>query len=290
VSSTIVVLAGSDAGDAAAVGGVSKALLRVGGVTSLERVLAAIEQSSAFERIVVVGPEELEGALAGTEFTKPVILVRQGESLIDNIRRAFSRAGVDRLFFVTADVPLITPAELDRFAELAESSAADAAIALARPSMSVAYGALVARYRRSMIIAQGGPYMLANLFALRGTVLEFAEIVQLARNVRQQSSVANMTRAFGALASLGLGASTTLVTWLRLVLARALWLLRGEDAEPPGVAPTVDQMERAVVALTRRQLSVRFVDIGAEGACFDVDDTEQYELINRAVASVHGRE
>ena len=289
MSTTIAVLAGADPGDRSAVGGVSKALLRVGGVTSLERVLAAIEQSAMFEHIVVVGPEELEGVLAGAELTKPVTRVRQGESLTENVRLAFSEAGVDRLFFVTADVPLITPVELDRFAELADSTGADAVIALARPSASVADGALIARYRRSMIVAKGGPYLLANLFALRGTVLEFAEIVQRARTVRHQSSVANMVRAFSALASMGLRAGSTLVMWLRLVMARALWLRRREDADIPGVAPTVDQMEKALVALTRRELSVRFVDIGADGACFDIDDTGQYELINRAVASVHTR-
>jgi molybdopterin-guanine dinucleotide biosynthesis protein A len=288
VTHTIAILAGADAPDASSGAGASKALLSVGGVTSLERVLSAVDRAAAFDRLLVVGPRELEGVVDGARLTTPAVWLEQGGSLVDNMRLALSHAAGDRLYLVAADVPLITPAELDRFAQLAEQSGADVAVGVSRPFLASAPRELTAQYRRSAIIARDGPFLLANMFAVRHTVLDFAEIIQRARGVRRQSGIGNMVRAFAALAALGLRAVPTTLTWLRLVLARALWLRGGQDDIIPAVAPTLEEMERAVGAITGHELGVRFMDIGADGACFDIDDSAQHELISRAVASAHG--
>jgi hypothetical protein len=130
-----------------------------------------------------------------------------------------------------------------------------------------------------MIIAQGGPYLLGNLFGLRSRVLEFADVIGQARQVRHQSSIVNLARALATLGRMGGRAAPALVTWLRLVIARAWWLRRDDDERMPAVAPDTERICRAIMALVRDRASVEFVDVGADGACYDFDDVEQYRAI-----------
>jgi molybdopterin-guanine dinucleotide biosynthesis protein A len=280
VAPWLAVLAGDRYRDARIAGEANKALLKFGSRTSLERVLGAVEQSRTFSGVIVVGPPELDPVIAVGGVTTPIQRVEQGESLVDNIRRAFTAAGIEgseRLVFATADIPLVKPEELARFAALVEGSQADACIALARPMQSPTHRILLSPYRRSMIIARGGPYLLGNLFALRSRVLEFAEVIVRGRRVRKQSNIGNIARALGVLGLMGVRAGPALVTWLRLVIARALWLRRGDDQRIPAIAPNTDRICAATMALVSGKITVEFMDIGADGACFDIDDVEQYE-------------
>ncbi len=206
----------------------------------------------------------------------------QGESLVENLRRAFDAAEDgpgERLVLAMADIPLVTPDELARLVAAVDRSPADACIALAHPRASDAYGGLLEGYRRSMIIARGGPYLLGNMFALKRCVLEFADVIGQGRHVRHQSKGLNVVRAFLRFLALGPRATPALVTWLRLVTARAQWLRRHEYAWTPWVAPGTDLIERGMTALTRGRVSAEFVDVGADGACYDIDDLVQYEAV-----------
>jgi len=248
----------------------------------LELVLEAAERSQVFSRVIVVGPPELDTAICAARVTPSVQRVEQGESLVDNIRRAFAAAGLaeaERLFLATADIPLTAPHELARFAAGVDGSSADACVALARPLQSAAHRMLFGAYRRTMIIARGGPYLLGNLYALRSCVLEFADVIGRARRVRHQSSIANLAWALAALGLIGTRAAPALQTWLRLVMARAMWLRRGDYGRIPAIAPSTDRICGAAMALVRNHISVGFVDVGADGACYDVDNDEQYEAV-----------
>jgi CTP:molybdopterin cytidylyltransferase MocA len=279
---TLAVLAGDRYRHARIPGQATKALLTFGGRTSLERVLRAAERSRTFGGVIVVGPPDLDQAIVAAGVSTSVQRVDQGESLVDNLRRAFAAAGLqdaERLVLATADIPLLAPHELARFAARVDGSSADACVALARPMQSVSHRTLLRPYRRSMIIAQGGPYLLGNLFALRSRVLEFADVIGRARRVRQQSSIVNTARALATLGLMGARAAPALTTWLRLVIARALWLRGDDDERIPAIAPDTDRIRKATMALVADRISVEFVDVGADAACYDVDDLEQYEAI-----------
>jgi CTP:molybdopterin cytidylyltransferase MocA len=276
----LAVLAGVSPGRAGVWGRAGKALLRVGGRTSLERVLEAAGRSRAFGRILVVGPPELDEAIGAADVTTPVRRLEQGESFVDNIRRAFAAAALDpaeRLIIVPGDMPLVAPHELAQFAALVERSPADVCVALARPMRSAAHRSLVPHYRRSMLIAKGGPYLTGNLFALRERVLDFDAVLGWARRLRHQSRSANIAWALARLAFISPVGGFVLL--LRLAIARALWLRRADYESIPAIAPDPDAIPREAAKLVDHRASVEFVDVGADGACYDIDDAEQYEAI-----------
>ena len=283
VAPTLAILAGDRYRHPPIAGQVNRALLTYGGRTSLTLILEAADRAAAFDHVVVVGPPWLEEATAGASRRTPARLVEQGDALVDNLRRAFAAAGTrphERLLLGTADIPLVTPAELAGFAASVAGSPADVCVALARPARDGPRGPLLRHYRRSMIVARGGPYLLGNLFALRGRVVEeYAALIGRARSVRRQSSAVNIVRAALGLGLAGPRAAGALATWLRLVLARALWLRRPEDARIPAVAPSLARMCTAIMALAADRVSFAFLEAGSDGACFDVDDREEYEAI-----------
>lgn len=279
----LAILAGGRDRRSPIAGQVNRALLTFGGRTSLERILQAAEQSRAFGRILVVGPAELEPAIAAVALTTPVLLAGPSVSFADAITQAFAAAGLDaaeRLYFATGDIPLLGAEELVRFVDAVERSVADVCMAFPRPNGSAPSARLLPSYRRSMLIAQGGPYLAGNLFALRSHVLEFTDVIERARRARRQSSIVNVLRALPAFAVTGLRSVPALRIWLRLVIVRTLWLRRGEYEWVPAAAPSTDQIRRAIVALSGGRLSVEFVDAGGAGACYDVDTLEEYEAVN----------
>lgn len=277
---TLAILAGESPQRARRMGGTGRALLAVGGRTSLERVLRAAGQSQAFSLIIVVGPPELDAAIAAARITTPVRRVDQGRSFVDNIRLAFAAAALERsepLFLVPADTPLVASHEFARFATMVEHSSADLWVALARPMPSDANGRLLPHYRRSMLIAKEGPYLTGNLFALRARVLEFDNLIGWARRLRHQSRPANIVWALARLASIApLGGFLTL---LRLAIARAVWLRSDSYERVPAIAPGLDRIGREIMALVANRASLTFVDVGADGACYDIDNAGQYEAI-----------
>ncbi len=286
--STLAILAGDRYHDAFLVDKVNKGLLTFGGLTCLERLLAAIERSPSFGSVVVVGPPALDEAIDASKCTKPVTRVDQGDSLMDNIRRAFAAAGVDdseQLFLATVDIPLVRSEELERFVTLVERSPANTVVSFARGYWPTQHGGLAKHYQTSMIPARGGPYLMGNLFAAPRAVLNCAEVLEPARNLRHQSKVSNVARAFRTLVSLGIKAGPALVVWLRLVVARALWLRHRDYDRIPGIAPRLDQMSSSVTTLVSSKVHMGIVDIGGEGACFDLDDEDQYKAMQRLFAT-----
>lgn len=286
---TLAVLAGDRSPDALLGGAVNKSLLPVRGRTSLEWVLTAAERAGSFRAVVVVGPQELDQAITAAHLGIPIRRTDPGASLVENIERAFAAAQIeasDRLFLATADIPLVTSSELGRFADLVERSPADACIAVARPLCSEQRRLALVHYRRSMIIARGGPYLLGNLFAIRRRVLDAADIIVRGRRVRRQSKVSDITRAFATFVALGGRAWPALATWGRLVLARALWLWRGDAEWIPGIAPSVEHICAAAMTLVGNDISVAFVEAGADGACYDIDDRAQYEAMQQGSQEV----
>jgi CTP:molybdopterin cytidylyltransferase MocA len=265
----------------------NKALLDVGGKPCVEYVLRAVERSAAFDSVVAVGSADLDSAIHAVNLTKPVERVDQDDTLAKNLRRAIEAASLEpgaRMVMMTADIPLVTPTELDHFAALTEQSQSDAVVAFSQcDDWLSAHPQLAPRYRRSMILAQGGPYLMGNLFALNESVLEFAELIDLARSLRKQSRLSRIAKAFPQFAGIGIRSGSALRTYTRLVIARARWLSRRDHEWVPRIAPPVNAISRAVTKLVKGESSVDVVVLPAEGACFDLDTEEQLAAVRQIV-------
>lgn len=121
-----IVLAGTDTNPRRMVAGQNKAFLEVGGEILVRRVVTALRETSTIGDIWVVGPEaRLREALTG--FEDQVHIVAQAGQMLTNAWAAIGalenhhrqRTGKEDfqrpLLFISADLPLISPAAVDDF-------------------------------------------------------------------------------------------------------------------------------------------------------------------------------
>ena len=135
-----IVMAG-DRGAARPVKGINKVLLEIQGVPLLFYVVSALERSRYVSRIFIVGPKQkIEEAIrtrpSSFQWHKPVFVLEQWNSLLENAWNTFlatldgevddrpfredglrSRYGDRVALVVGADIPLVTPYEVDEFVE-----------------------------------------------------------------------------------------------------------------------------------------------------------------------------
>ena len=165
MSFTAVVLAGSRPGrDAFAdsLGTDVKALIEVGGVPMVRRVVDALLASASVGRIVVLGQAVERIAAALPKDKRVSVRASQGtiaETLLELIA---DKTLAWPVLVTTADHALLDPATVDEFAAAAEG--ADIAIGV------VERNALLERLpqtRRTWLKFRGGAYTGANLFVLR---------------------------------------------------------------------------------------------------------------------------
>ena len=124
-----VVLAGGppDAVAATVPGTPNKAFVPIGGVALVERVIAALRDSNAFERIVVVAPEaaHVRPALAGADERRP-----DGARMIESLASGVAGLDPDESVLVAAsDLPLLSTRAIAEF--LAAAGARDLDLAYA---------------------------------------------------------------------------------------------------------------------------------------------------------------
>ncbi len=175
----------------------NKAFLRLGGMTLVERVVAAARGCSAIERVVVVGPAPALRALLGTG----VEVVAGDGGMMDNVAAAL-RALPDApaVLAIAADLPLLTAEALAEFLARCEGDYSlfypivpQAAVARRYPGARKTYvrvadgvftggsvllfdPAALERIRgfvERVMAARKKPWLLAQLFGW-GTVLRFA--------------------------------------------------------------------------------------------------------------------
>ncbi len=192
-----VVLAGGEPEPQLAPGLPNKAFLRIGGLTLVERVVAALRGSPSIGRVVVVGPPEPLAALLGSS----VEIVPDQGSIMNNIAAGVAplRDG-GRVVTVASDLPLITSEAVEHFLGLCTGEAdfyysivPQAAIERRFPTARKTYvkltdgafcgGSIVLfapealeRIRplvEQAIAARKKPWLLAQLFGLT-TVMRFA--------------------------------------------------------------------------------------------------------------------
>lgn len=165
---TALVLAGTRPGGdplAEAAGVSHKALIEIGGLPMLQRVLLALSQVPAISRIVVaIDKPELVTALPACGKPVSVLPARSGPSA--SVAHALEETGTP-LLVTTADHALLSAAWVEEFLA-ADPADADALLALARRE---SVEAAVPATQRTWLRFADGDYSGCNLFLLRTTAV-----------------------------------------------------------------------------------------------------------------------
>jgi molybdopterin-guanine dinucleotide biosynthesis protein A len=152
-----------------------RALLPIGGVPMLERVVAAIEESGAASRVAVSSddPDLIRSTprLAALAAQSPgdgaafLSYHRSAASPASSVAEYFTTAGAgDPLFVTTGDHPLLTGEIIRYFIEHAASSEADFLVGMVPASV---YRRRFPDQPRTFLSLRGERYSGANLFMLR---------------------------------------------------------------------------------------------------------------------------
>lgn len=162
---TALVLAGTRPGGdplARQSGVTHKALIEVGGVPMLGRVLAALEETPAVERIIVATDQPgILSAVPSVAGRVEVMPAASGPSA--SVADALSRHGAP-LFVTTADHPLLQSEWIAQFLHQAGQIDADAVVGLARREAVLA---AAPGTERTWLRFADGAYSGCNLFLLR---------------------------------------------------------------------------------------------------------------------------
>ncbi|MBI3803347.1 MAG: NTP transferase domain-containing protein [Nitrospirae bacterium] len=293
------VLAG-DRGASHQILGMNKALLPLEGYPLFLHVLRALDRVAAINQIYLIGPQkkmmaEIERALPYVLFTKKIEVMEQKESLIENILAVYMRSlpgyeeGVDPQklnhgnppgLFLPADIPLITPAEIESFLLRSDMNRYDYCLGFTpeaaltpfyptadQPGIEMAY-----LYLRDKI------YRMNNLHLVKPFRIGAGRAVQQMYDHRYQRYLGNRLR-------LSLQILRT-PTWLRgfgyyllaqgaTLFAQAGWNRWASFFRRP---LSVEAVEKEV----SRFLKTRFKAVETElgGAALDIDDELTYRTIS----------
>jgi len=150
-------------------GATHRALIEVGGVSMLERVIATLRAVPGLGRIMVSidRPDlaRLDAGLTSLEATGTISLLPATGSPSRSVLEALERLEDRPLLLTTADHPLLTPEMVEHFLDLATKNGPDLAIGLV-PERIVR--ARFPESKRTYLEFRDGGYSGANLFAFLG--------------------------------------------------------------------------------------------------------------------------
>jgi len=288
-----------------AVQGGNKALLEVEGAPLLAHVISALQKSRQVSRIFVVGPRErLAEALARGggcgRGPKEVILVEQGETLVENAWVGFlatlpeglaeggSAAGRElkerfsdkAVLVLGADMPLLTPAEVDEFIEGCDLERYDYLLGMTpEESLRPYYPAPgTPGIRFAYFHFRDSRERQNNLHLIRVFRVINRDIIQKMYQYRYQKQVRNVLRLFSILLRTRAVTVAVLFKFLLLHLCRVLdrppwsrlqgWFRRFLVRE---------KIEKDLSRVLRARLAAVRTTYG--GAALDVDNEEHLEII-----------
>jgi hypothetical protein len=298
----VIITAGDRWGSRPVLGG-NKAFLPIAGVPVIHYVLGAVERARCTARIFVVGDKaRLETVLAAPRApfrgTRPLVLLEQGNTLYDNVWKAFlhtlpdyapgkdwqaytETAAVDKAVLVMpGDIPLATPFEIDEFVDSCDLSRYDYCLGLTaeptlrayysrdeRPGIQMPYYALRdLRVRQNNLhlvkpLRFGNRHYVQKVYDLRYQ-REWYNILKLCGELwRSQDTSLRMIWSFLCLHIAG---AVTRYGWQHAYLFRPFFL------DLPMVASLMSQL-----------LRTRFTTVETHygGCMLDVDNAEHYEAI-----------
>lgn len=248
-----LVLAGSRPDDPLAreAGVSSKALVPVGGVPMLARVLATLGANGNVGRIAVCAPPDPDIATLCAQADAEIIPASATPAssvlaALEALERPFP------ILLATADHPLLTPEMVDVFAQEAEASGGDIAVALAsRAVVCAAYPDAV----RTYLPFRDDGYSGCNLFGLLTPRSEDA--VRFWRRIEaQRKRPWRLVRAFGPLALLAFASRMLTLDGAMRLASRRLGL-NARAIRMPFAEAAIDVDKPADLALAERIVAKR---------------------------------
>jgi hypothetical protein len=283
--------------------GKNKAFLPIAGIPVLHYVLSAVERARCTARIFVVGDKaRLEQILSIPQSpfrgTCPLVLLEQGETLYDNVWKAFlhtlpdyasgmdwqpymETAAIDKaVLVIPGDIPLATPFEIDEFVDGCDLVMYDYYLGLTPAATLRAYypqqnrlGIEMAYFTmRDLLVRQNNlhlvkPFRLGNRHYIQKVYnlryqREWRNMVKLVYELCRTSEVS--LRLVGAFLCLHIARLVTQYGWQRMFLFRPFFL------ELSMVASLLSQL-----------LRTRFTTVMTHygGCALDIDRAEHYAAI-----------
>ncbi len=298
-----VIVTAGDRGASRAVLQKNKAFLPIAGVPVINYVLSAVERAWCTARIFVVGNKtRLEETLAlpnnPFQGNRPVVLVEQGDTLYDNVWKAFlhtlpgytpgmdwhcyaDTAAADKaILFIAGDIPLATPMEIDAFVDGCDLSRYDYFLGLTaepdlryyypqdgRPGVQMAYFTL-----RDLQVRHN------NLHLVKPLRLGNREYIQRIYDLRYQKEWRNIAGLCWELAKSREVSPRLIWSFLFLHMARFITRRGWQRALP--FRPFFLELPM-VSSLMSQVLRTRFTTTMTHygGCTMDVDNAEHYEAI-----------
>jgi len=209
-----VLLAG-DTGASRMVCNTNKSFLTINGIPLLLYVLRALEKAERVSRICVIGPQDrvattFEEHHDFLEHNKEVTLCEQGESLFDNAWKAFLHLnpeveGTDphgpalsekAVFYVSGDIPLVTPFEIDTFISLCDTDHYDYFLGIA-PAENLKYfypKKGTSGIKTNFFHIKEGRYRQNNLQLVKPLKVTNRDYVQKVYDYRYQRDLSNILK------------------------------------------------------------------------------------------------
>jgi hypothetical protein len=188
-----------------------------------------------------------------------------------------------QIFYLCNDAPLTTANELDIFCSRILESQCDMGVAVSKVIADKNNKDLVSLYKRTMLPFSDGPYLLGNMFYLNSKALSEVSLLQDIFLLRKQSRLSTLLRSFMYLIANHNNSRKLLAVWLRFLMTKIVWSFSSMDQGMPAIAPSFSYLTRCINMFYDGKLTVDFVNIGCEGSCWDVDNTEQLCAVSRII-------
>ncbi len=266
--------------------GRNKCLLEFPSGKLLDLTLAAFASAAEVRTLLVVGPELLSPNIPHRMAGKSVSFLPQEKSFSQNICTALEWVGQNHpgssAIFVTNDAPLLTSRELDSFARMSARQDVDINVAVARISAATLGDPLVREYVRSIVALSNGLFLLANQVSLSVATVSLVSTLQEIFELRKQSRYLTSLRTlyyvleeWGDLKVLG--------TWLRLVVAKKVWMLRPDSKLVKDISVSLREVESSLLRLVGQKFSLSITEVPLALGCFDADTPEQLQKLRNAI-------
>lgn len=157
-----------------------KALIAINGETCLSRVLTALRSSKYINRIVVVGPQEIQPELSQHRVDKFIPAGKTGEDNIFLGANAIDYTG--KFIFCCSDIPFICGQDIDEFIELSPAETIATYPVFERKYISQAFPEAKIKY----VPLHGGAYTGGNLFLVHTDLFgKYKELIIAVFRVRK---------------------------------------------------------------------------------------------------------
>jgi len=276
----------------------NKALLDVGGKPMIRHIVDTLASCPRVDTIAVVGPKEPFVEIIGHA---GVVIVPQRRSLAENGWEGFLHTLpeyrqrpeltcdlVDRycqktVLFLSGDIPLLTPEEIDEFLSGCDLERYDYIAGITSEESLAAFGPRRGRpgIKMATFHTRDGNFRQNNLHVVRPFVLlDSIDLVLKVYEYRYQKKLVNILLSLYEILRLGPGrVGTTLAVYLLLQAAAGLAAVGLETAARLVCYPvTIRLVEELISSLMRARFGLVETKLG--GAALDVDNERDFMVLS----------